>query len=135
MKTYDYFISHSSKDRIAVQSLITYANKRNKNVFCDWINDVDYLKRHLVCNATLKVLEKRMEQSTALIFVESENSLKSIWCKYELNYFSELGKPIYVIRRECIENNSFVINSLNSNWFKDSNYKNLALLEGSNIKA
>lgn len=51
-----------------------------------------------------------------------------------MNYFSELGKPIYVIRRECIENNSFIINPLNSNWFIDSNYKNLALLEGANIK-
>lgn len=135
LKQYDYFISHSSKDRTAVQSLITYENQRNKNVFCDWINDVDYLKRHLICSATLKVLEKRMEQSKALIFVESDNSLKSIWCKYELNYFSELGKPIYVIKKEFIENNSFVLNSLNSNWFFDLNYKNLALLEGFNIKA
>ncbi len=135
LKQYDYFISHSSKDREAVQSLIIYENQRNKNVFCDWINDVDYLKRHLICDATLKVLEKRMEQSKALIFVESDNSLKSIWCKYELNYFSELGKSIYVIKKECIENHSFILNPLNSNWFIDSNYKNLALLEGYNIKA
>ena len=135
LKQYDYFISHSSKDRKVVQSLITYENKRNKNVFCDWINDVDYLKRHLICDATLKVLEKRMEQSKALIFVESVNSLKSIWCKYELNYFSELGKSIYVIKKESIEKDSFILRPLNSGWFIDSNYKNLALLEGANIKA
>lgn len=90
IKEYDYFISHSSKDSTYIQKLIRAENQDGKNIFCDWINDVDYLKRHLLCEATLKVLEKRMEQSNAMIFVVSENSLHSIWCKYELNYFAEL---------------------------------------------
>ena len=81
IKSFDYFISHSSKDSKEVQQLIYDENQRGKNVFCDWINDVDYLKRHLLCAATLKVIEERMKQSKALIFVQSENSLKSIWCK------------------------------------------------------
>lgn len=54
---------------------------------------------HLVCEVTLKVIEKRMQQSKALIFVNSDNSKKSIWCIYELNYFSELEKPIYIIEK------------------------------------
>ena len=95
IKEYDFFISHSSKDGTIVQKLIRAENQNGKNIFCDWINDVDYLKRHLLCEATLKVLEKRMEQSKAMIFVVSENSRNSVWCKYELNYFTELGKPIY----------------------------------------
>ena len=99
LKKYDYFISHSSIDHDAVQDLITFENKKGKDVFCDWVNDVDYLKRHLVCDATLKVIEKRLEQSKALIFVESENSMNSVWCKYELNYFSELKRPIYIIEK------------------------------------
>ena len=74
IKSYDFFISHSYKDGTAVQKLIQYENKNNKNVFCDWINDSDYLKRHLLCDATLKVLEKRMEQSEYLLFVDSEYS-------------------------------------------------------------
>ena len=86
-------------DSEVVQELIQFENKNGKNVFCDWINDVDYLKRHLVCEVTLKVIEKRMQQSKALIFVNSDNSKKSIWCIYELNYFSELEKPIYIIEK------------------------------------
>lgn len=52
LKKYDYFISHSSKDYDSVQNLISFANNKGKDVFCDWINDADYLKRHLVCAAT-----------------------------------------------------------------------------------
>lgn len=105
-----------------------------KNVFCDWINDVDYLKRHLVCEATLKVIERRMEQSKTLIFVESENSRNSIWCKYELNYFSELKKPIFTITKENIDAGVFDLQPMNSDWYIDPDYKKLALLEGASIQ-
>lgn len=135
IKEFDFFISHSSKDSATVQKLILYENKQGKNVFCDWINDVDYLKRHLVCKATLKVLEKRLEQSKALIFVFSKNSINSVWCKYELNYFLELGRKIYVIDKQDIEDGLFDINLLQDEWFKDSAYKELALLEGQKIDA
>lgn len=133
IKEYDYFISHSSKDSTHVQKLIRAENQDGKNIFCDWINDVDYLKRHLLCNATLKVLEKRMEQSKAMIFVVSENSLHSIWCKYELNYFTELGNPIYCISKEAIDANNFHLNKMNDSWFLDPDYKSLALIEGESI--
>ena len=133
IKEYDFFISHSSKDSTHVQKLIRAENQDGKNVFCDWINDVDYLKRHLLCKATLKVLEKRMEQSKTMIFVVSENSLHSIWCKYELNYFTELGKPIYCISKEAIDEKNFHLDKMNDTWFLDSDYKTLALIEGESI--
>ena len=87
----------------------------------------------MLCKATLKVLDKRMEQSTAMIFVVSENSLHSIWCKYELNYFTELGKPIYCISKEAIDEKNFHLYEMNDTWFLDSNYKALALIEGKSI--
>lgn len=133
IKEYDYFISHSSKDSIYVQKLIQVENQDGKNVFCDWINDIDYLKRHLLCEATLKVIEKRMQQSKAMIFVISENSLDSVWCKYELNYFTELGKPIYCISKESIGKQNFSLNKMNDLWFLDTNYKTMALIKGKNI--
>ena len=133
IKEFDFFISHSSKDSATVQKLILFENKQGKNVFCDWINDVDYLKRHLVCGATLKVLEKRLEQSKAVIFVSSNNSINSIWCKYELNYFLELGRKIYVIDKQDIEEGVFDMKLLENNSFVDSDYKKLALLEGERI--
>lgn len=133
LKSYDYFISHSSKDSKEVQKLIYAENQQGKTVFCDWINDVDYLKRHLLCAATLKVLEERMKQSKALIFVQSENSVKSIWCKYELNYFLDLNRPIYVVDKKSIINDIFSLNQLEDNWFIDSDYKRLALIVGRRI--
>lgn len=58
IKEYDFFISHSSKDSFSVQKLIVYENQQGNNVFCDWISDADYLKRNLMCDATLRVIEK-----------------------------------------------------------------------------
>lgn len=133
IKTYDFFISHSSKDSASVQKLIQYENQNGKNIFCDWINDVDYLKRHLLCSATLKVLEKRLEQSKGVIFVLSDNSMNSMWCKYELNYFEELERPIYFIKTEDIEKDNFMITPLIDKWYLDAEYKQLALLEGAKI--
>lgn len=133
IKEYDYFISHSSKDSTHVQKLIQAENQDGKNIFCDWINDVDYLKRHLLCEATLRVLEKRMEQSKAMIFVVSENSLHSSWCKYELNYFTELGKPIYCVSKEAIDKKNFHLDKMDDTRFLDSDYKALALIEGKSI--
>lgn len=127
IKEYDYFISHSSMDSSAVQQLIIYENSLGKYIFCDWINDADYLKRHLVCDATLKVIEMRLEKSKSLIFVKSENSMSSIWCKYELNYFNELGRPIYVINKDEIENANFSMKLMDKNLFLDPNFKALAL--------
>lgn len=126
IKEFDFFISHSSKDAKVIQKLIDTQNKQQKNIFCDWINDSDYLKRTLLCKATLNVIELRLQQSKNLIFVESQNSRASIWCKYELNYYSELDKPIYFITKEDIIKGNFDLRSLNSEdkkWFIDPNYK------------
>lgn len=134
IKSYDFFISHSSKDSISVQKLIKYENSNNKNIYCDWINDDDYLKRHLLCEATLSVLKSRLEQSDSLIFVESDSSINSMWCKYELNYFLSLNKPIYTIKKQDIENGQFLISEIKEFWFADENYKKMALIEGKNIE-
>lgn len=124
-KKYDFFISHSYKDSDSVQKLINYENSLGYDVFCDWINDSDYLKRNLLCSATLRVIEKRLKQSDALIFVKSRHSFDSIWCKYELNYFYALGKPIYTLSVKDIENNNFIIELEKNNWFINSEYKTL----------
>lgn len=128
IKSYDYFISHSSKDSKAVQKLITFQNKKGKNIFCDWINDADYLKRHLVCEATLKVIEKRLEQSKAVIFVESDNSLESVWCKYELNYFEQFNRSILVIKKEDLLEEKMDLLQIIDKWYLDSNYKEYVLM-------
>ena len=133
IKKYDFFISHSYKDREEVQKLISYENNTGKDIFCDWINDYDYLKRHLVCDSTLRVIEMRLKQSDALLFVLSDNSKNSVWCKYELNYFYNLGKPIYIIDFNDLENNNFCIRRGYATWFLDDNYKELVIAEAKKI--
>lgn len=128
IKTFDYFISHSSIDSNSVQKLILHENSIGKNIFCDWINDSDYLKRNLLCEATLKVIETRLEQSQSLLFVDSYDSRHSIWCKYELNYFRELGKSMYYITKDNIEKGTFDIKPFFDDWYLDPTYKELPLL-------
>lgn len=127
IKSYDFFISHSSCDHEAVQRLITYLNSVGKNVYCDWINDSDYLKRNLVSDATLNVIEKRLRQSCALLLVVSPNSKKSKWVKYELNYFHEFGKKMKQIQIDSILDGSFQIELLSESDFIDSNFRKIKL--------
>lgn len=133
LKKYDFFISHSYKDSALVQKLIEHENLSGNDVFCDWINDSDYLKRHLLCSATLSVIEKRLEQSDALLFLHSENSVSSVWCKYELNYFHALGRPIYTISADDVENSVYSAQLEKDCWFLDENYKNLVRIEASKV--
>jgi hypothetical protein len=125
IKTFDYFISHSSRDFLEVQKLINNLNSNRKNIYCDWINDTDYLKRHLVCDATLMVIRKRIEQSRAIVLVESDNSINSKWVKYELNYGMSLNKPIYYIKKNHMED--FKIQKLRDTWFIDKEFEKLSL--------
>ena len=65
-----------------------------------------------------------MEQSDAIIFVDSPNSRNSIWCKYELNYFSELNRPIYCIKVENIESRNWdAFYKMKDKWYYDLDYK------------
>ena len=129
IKKFKYFVSHSSSDAKTVQKLIDYENKQNNLVFCDWINDSDYLKRHLLCESTLKVIEWRLKQSEAMIFVRSQKSLESVWCKYELNYFHSLGGKIYVIDKENLDNGDFEFVIYNEKEYLDERYKQLVIIE------
>ena len=131
LKKYDFFISHSYKDSELVQKLIEHENRNGNDVFCDWINDSDYLKRHLLCSATLSIIEKRLDQSKALLYLHSENSSASVWCKYELNYFHALGRPIYTIASDDVKNSVYSRQLENDLWFIDENYKKLVCIEAS----
>lgn len=129
IKEYDFFISHSSKDFKEVQNIIKFLNSNGKNIYCDWINDTDYLKRHLVGDATKSVIEKRLEQSKSILLIKSEISLKSNWVKYELNYFHSLNKKIFVIDKEDIQKSQYNYSLLSDLWFLDENYKNINLFQ------
>lgn len=128
LKTYDYFVSHSSMDHQSVQKLITFLNKDNKNVYCDWKADDNYLKRNLVCTATKNVINKRIEQSRRIIFVDSVASRNSCWVKYELNYADQQGKEILILSKDSIDSDNICLTTLKDKWFTDSNYESILQL-------
>lgn len=128
IKSYDYFISHSSVDYESVQRLIKLLNQDNKNVYCDWKADDNYLKRALVCDATKNVINKRIEQSKSIIFVQSEDSRKSCWVKYELNYAVRHEKKIFILDKTLIDDGNVILRELKDNWFVDDDYENILQL-------
>ena len=86
------------------------------------------MKRNLLCEATLKVLEWRLQQSQAVIFLKTHNSIDSVWCKYELNYFAELNKPIYYLDENKVSNGDFCLVKYDIEEFVDPNYKKMELM-------
>ena len=130
IKTYDYFISHSAIDYEMVQVLIDKLNAEGRNVYCDWISDSDYLKRQLLCDATLDVIEKRISQSKAILLLDSNNSRKSMWVQYELNYAQEQGKPLFSIDIGRVNDGIAEITVLQGNWYINLEYKQIKLIPG-----
>ena len=89
-KAYDLFLSHSSCDNIMVKEIVKLANKLNLVCYVDWLSDNDFLKRSMVSEYTKEVLKFRMQQSERLLYLSSENSRKSTWVSFELEYFQDV---------------------------------------------
>ena len=123
LKSYDYFISHSFQDHDAVQRIINEANSVGKNVYCDWISDSDYLKRNLVCDATLAIIEKRINEAKEILFVDSSLSRSSKWVAHELQYAVGKGKPIRRIEVNASFSNG--VDLLEDLWFTNVTVGNL----------
>lgn len=96
-KTYDVFISHSYKDCTKLLELKAMLNSDNLNVYLDWVCDRGALKRELTNADTANVITKRLEKSSALLYVYTDASSYSQWAPWELGYFYALGKTIYVL--------------------------------------
>ncbi|ULG71495.1 TIR domain-containing protein [Macrococcus brunensis] len=97
---YDYFISHSSKDKNIVREVIKEMNEKNKVCYCDWSLDNAFLKRELANNYTRETLKLRMEQSEKLILINTKNSEISEWVLFELVYFKKLNKDILIFNEK-----------------------------------
>lgn len=85
--SYDVFLSHSMSDAQIVLGIKTILESQyGLNVYVDWIEDKQ-LNRESVTAKTAETLRKRMQQSTTLLYLTTDNSSKSKWMPWELGYF------------------------------------------------
>lgn len=102
-KEYDLFLSHSSLDKDLILKLKTTLNALNLNIYVDWMNDQESLKRELTNVDTAEVIIERLKSCKALIFIYTEDSLKSLWTPWEIGYFHALNRKICVFYSDAVD--------------------------------
>lgn len=95
-QSFDVFLSHSSLDTNELLNLKAKLNRQGKTVYIDWINDSVMLNRANQNEDTWNALELRMDQSKTLLYVMTDNSIRSPYTQREVEYFKKLNKPILV---------------------------------------
>ena len=99
---YDVFLSHSSYDTQQLLSLKQKLNAEGLVVYIDWVNDKVMMDRKNQNEDTWTVLKLRMEESEKMLFVMTDNSLRSAWTPKEIDYFKSLGKKVVVYQPDEI---------------------------------
>lgn len=102
-KMYDLFLSHSSLDSSLLLEIKAILNRRNINVYVDWISDSNSLKRELTNVNTAKVIIERLNSSKGLLYIHTSASLNSQWTPWELGYFHALKNKICVYYPQRLE--------------------------------
>ena len=82
---YDVFVSHSSADKVFIKKVLLFLKYAKGGVhgYVDW-QDPDL--RHPTNAETAKHLKERIKRARKLIYVVTNDSLKSVWCSWELGY-------------------------------------------------
>lgn len=104
-KKYDLFLSHSSTNKDLLLGVKTILNSLDFNVYVDWINDKESLKRTLTNADTAQVIVERLKACNALMFLYTQDSLKSLWTPWEIGYFHSLKGKICVYYPDDIDEN------------------------------
>jgi len=102
-KKYDLFLSHSSTNKELLLIIKSILNSLNFNVYIDWINDKESLKRTLTNADTAHVIIERLKSCNSLMFVYTQDSLKSLWTPWEIGYFHSLKGKICVYYPDDID--------------------------------
>lgn len=102
-KSFDVFLSHSSKDASAVIRIMHALNKQGLVCYCDWTSDNDFLKRNIASEYTKEVLKKRMIQCRQFLLMKSENSDVSEWVRFEIEFYLQncSKMKMFVIDVDC----------------------------------
>lgn len=99
---YDVFLSHSSLDVTELLHLKSTLNTQGYTVYIDWVNDHEMLNRVNQDDNTWNALYMRMDQSSRLLYVMTDNSINSVYTKREVLYFKEKHKPVFVFQPNAI---------------------------------
>lgn len=86
---FDVFLSHSIRDEELVLGIVELLKEMGKKVYVDWIEDRQ-LSRSSVTPETAKTLRQRMNQSSRLLYLATDNASSSKWMPWELGYFDGL---------------------------------------------
>lgn len=106
-KTYDIFLSHSTKDKELVAGTKLILEDLGFSVYIDWIEDPQ-MNRGNVTKETAELLQKRMQNCKSLFYAFSTNSNESRWMPWECGYFDGIknGK-VAVLPISNVERKSF----------------------------
>lgn len=103
MKSYDLFISHSSTDSDLLLQIKSILNCSNINVYIDWVNDREALKRELTNIETANAIIERLKSSKALLYIHTNASINSRWTPWEIGFFHALKNKVCVYNPDNIE--------------------------------
>ncbi|EHK5158191.1 toll/interleukin-1 receptor domain-containing protein [Vibrio parahaemolyticus] len=95
-RTYDIFLSHSSKDSELILGVKSTLEDLGYSVYVDWVDDAQ-LDRSQVNEATAALLRERMNASKSLFYVTTENSITSKWMPWECGYFDGVKEKVAIL--------------------------------------
>lgn len=105
---YDVFLSHSYYDINQLLALKRNLNAKGLVVYIDWANDKVMMDRKNQNEDTWSVLKLRMDESDKMLFVMTDNSLRSTWTPKEIDYFKSQGKEVLVYQPDEITETPFL---------------------------
>lgn len=95
-KTYDIFLSHSSKDAELIFGVKVTLEDLGYSVYVDWVDDPQ-LDRSQVNETTAELLRERMDASKSLFYVTTENAESSKWMPWECGYFDGVKDKVAIL--------------------------------------
>ncbi len=95
-KTYDIFLSHSSRDAELILGMKGILEDLGYSVYVDWVDDAQ-LDRSRVNKDTAATLRERMKTSKSLFYVTTESSVSSKWMPWECGYFDGFKEKVAIV--------------------------------------
>ena len=103
IKSFDVFVSHSSQNKELIHDIMKLINAQGLVCYIDWVEDREQLRRELSSKDTAEVIINRIKQSKVFVYVLTKECVASKWSPWELGYAHAIGKPIFVIQIDEID--------------------------------